>query len=29
MTDDEFERHTFAILRREIGLDGLARFVRL
>jgi len=29
MTDEEFDRHTFAILRREIGLDGLARFLRL
>lgn len=29
MTDEEFERHAFAILKRELGLDGLARFVRL
>lgn len=29
MTDDEFERHAFAILQRELGIDGLARFLRL
>lgn len=29
MTDEDFERHAFAILRRELGLDGLARFLRL
>jgi hypothetical protein len=29
MTDDDFERHAFAILQRELGLDGLARFLRL
>jgi hypothetical protein len=29
MTDEEFERHTFALLQREVGLDGLARFLRL
>ena len=29
MTDDEFERHTFKILQRELGIDGLARFLRL
>ena len=29
MTDEDFDRHTFAILRRELGLDGLARFLRL
>lgn len=29
MTDEEFELHTFAILQRELGLDGLARFLRL
>ena len=29
MTDEEFERHAFAVLQRELGLDGLARFLRL
>jgi hypothetical protein len=29
MTDEDFERHAFAILRRELGVDGLARFLRL
>jgi hypothetical protein len=29
MTDEEFERHALAILQRELGLDGLARFLRL
>jgi hypothetical protein len=29
MTDEAFERHTFAILQRELGADGLARFLRL
>ena len=29
MTDEDFDRHAFAILRRELGLDGLARFLRL
>jgi hypothetical protein len=29
MTDKEFERHAFAILQRELGLGGLARFFRL
>jgi hypothetical protein len=29
MTDEDFERHAFAILKRELGLDGLARFLRL
>jgi hypothetical protein len=29
MTDEDFERHAFAILQRELGLDGLARFRRL
>jgi hypothetical protein len=29
MTDEAFERHALAILRRELGLDGLARFLRL
>jgi hypothetical protein len=29
MTDENFERHAFSILQRELGLDGLARFLRL
>jgi hypothetical protein len=29
MTDKEFERHAFSVLRRELGLNGLARFLRL
>jgi hypothetical protein len=29
LSDDDFERHALAILQRELGLDGLARFLRL
>jgi hypothetical protein len=29
MTDDQFERHALEVLRRELGLDDLARFLRL
>jgi hypothetical protein len=29
MTDEDFERHSPAILQLELGLDGLARFLRL
>lgn len=29
MTDEDFERHAFAILQRELGLEGLVRFLRL
>jgi len=29
MTDEEFERHALSLLRRELGLDGLARFLRV
>jgi hypothetical protein len=29
MTDEEFERHTLALLQRELGVDGLARFLRV
>ena len=29
MTDEDFERYALAILQRELGLDGLARFLRL
>ena len=28
MTDDQFERYALEILQREIGPDGLARFLR-
>ena len=29
MTDEQFERHALDVLRRELGVDGLARFLRL
>ena len=29
MNDEQFERHALDVLRRELGLDGLARFLRL
>jgi hypothetical protein len=29
MTDEQFERHALEVLRRELGIDGLARFLRL
>jgi hypothetical protein len=29
MSDQDFERYALAILHRELGLDGLARFLRL
>ena len=29
MSDEDFERHALAILKRELGLDGLARFLLL
>jgi hypothetical protein len=29
MTDEQFERHAREVLRRELGVDGLARFLRL
>lgn len=29
MSDEDFERHALGILRRELGVDGLARFLRL
>lgn len=29
MSDEEFEKHALAVLERELGLDGLARFLRL
>jgi hypothetical protein len=29
MTDEQFERHALEVFRRELGVDGLARFLRL
>ena len=29
MTDREFQQHALAILSRELGVEGLARFLRL
>lgn len=29
MTDEQFERYALEVLRRELGGDGLARFLRL
>jgi len=29
MTDDELERHALTILQRELGVYGLARFLRV
>jgi len=29
LSDGDFERHALAVLGRELGLDGLARFLRL
>jgi hypothetical protein len=29
MTDEQFERHALEVLGRELGSDGLARFLRL
>jgi hypothetical protein len=29
LTDEEFERRALDVLRRELGVDGLARFLRL
>ena len=29
MSDEDFERHALGILKRELALDGLARFLRL
>ena len=28
-TDEQFERHALDVLRRELGVDGLARYLRL
>jgi hypothetical protein len=29
MTDEQFERHALDVLRRELGADGFARYLRL
>jgi hypothetical protein len=29
MTDEQFERHALEVLGRELGVAGLARFIRL
>ncbi len=29
LTDEEFERHALGVLKRELGVVGLARFLRL
>ena len=29
MTDQEFSRHGLEVLKRELGADGIARFLRL
>ena len=29
MSDEDFERHALGILKRELGLDGLGRFLRV
>jgi hypothetical protein len=29
MSDEDFEKYALAVLQRELGLDGLARFLRL
>ncbi len=29
LTDEQFERHALDVLKRELGPDGLARFLRL
>ena len=29
LNDEEFERHALEILHRELGVDGLARFLRI
>ena len=29
MTDEQFERYALEVLRRELGADGFARFLRL
>jgi hypothetical protein len=29
LTDEQFERHVLGVLQRELGADGLPRFLRL
>ena len=29
LSDEQFERHALELLKRELGVDGLARFLRL
>ena len=29
LTDEQFERHALEVLKRELGANGLARFLRL
>ena len=29
LTDEQFERYAFEVLKRELGADGFARFLRL
>ena len=29
LSDEQFRRYAFDVLRRELGIDGLARFLRL
>ena len=29
MSDEEFERHALSVLQRELGVDGLGRFLRI
>jgi len=29
MSNEEFERHALGVLSRELGVDGLARFLRI
>jgi hypothetical protein len=29
LSDEQFERHALDLLQRELGIDGLARFLRL
>jgi hypothetical protein len=29
LTDEQFEEHALSILHQELGLDGLARFLRI
>jgi hypothetical protein len=29
LTDEQFQRHALDVLKRELGVDGLARFLRM